>query len=219
MLKRSQVRPHSSQKQLNRPAVLRNVMRVLLVKGFADTSMTDLTKAASMNRRSLYKAFGTKEEIVGAAIRFCAESEACLAHEPLRMSHSGKEAISCMLEENVRLCGRWPRVRGCLFTLNAFIIPTQDPGLQEFLSEQRRSLQKPVRDRVAQSVVEGELPEDTNVDAVANLCLAVLGGLTFRVIDGTPKGLLLRSIELFVNGLGFSSQKSLVRRASKAQAD
>jgi hypothetical protein len=60
---------------------------------------------------------------------------------------------------------------------------------------------------MAQSVIEGELPEDTNVDAVANLCLPVSGGLTFRVIDGSPKGLLFRSIELFVNGLGFFPQK------------
>jgi AcrR family transcriptional regulator len=193
-------------------------MRLLVVKGFADTSMTDLTKAAGMNQRRLYKAFGTKDEIVSAAIRFCAESEACLAHEPLRTSHSGKEAISCMLEENVRLCGRWPRVRGCLFALNAFIIPTQDGSLQEFLSDRRRSLEKRVHDRVTQSVIEGELPEDTKVDAVANLCLAVLGGLTFRVIDGTPKGLLFRSIELFVNGLGFSPQKSRVRRTLKRGA-
>ena len=217
MSNQSQMRLNPNSRAVNRPVVLRNVMRLVSVKGFADTSVADLIKAAGMNQRSLYKSFGRKDEIVGAAIRLSAEIEAGLAQEPLRTSHTGREAILCMLEENVRLCGQWPRVCGCLFTLNAFILPAKDTTLQDFLSEQRRSLVERLRARLVQSVNEGELPENTNPDAAANLCLAVLGGLTFRVIDGTPKALLFRSIELFVNALGFSQQQSLLPSVPKAR--
>ena len=215
MMPNRQLAANPDRKELNRAAILRNVMKVLLVKGFADTSITDLAKAAGTNPGSLYRMLGTKADIAAAAIRCCAESEACLAREPLRTSPTGREAISSMLEENVRLCGRWPKFRGCLFTLNAFITPAKHTGMQEFLTERRRSLAKHVRARLSQAVVEGELPKGTNVDAVANLCITVLGGITFRVLDGTPKALLFRSIELFVNALGFSSDKSIVRRSSK----
>ena len=37
------------------------------------------------------------------AIRFCADTEACLAQEPLHVSRTGREAILAMLEGNVRL--------------------------------------------------------------------------------------------------------------------
>jgi len=198
---------------VERPVVLRKVMEVLSVKGFAKASIADLKSAAGLGYRTLHKTFGTRDEILRAAIQFCADSEAALAQEPLRVSPSGKEAILSMLEENVRLRRHWPRYCGCLFTFNAFIVPPEEGDLQDFLAERRRSLSKQIRSRLAQSVNEGELPEDTNCEALANLCLAVLGGLNLRVLDGAPAMLLFRSIEIFVNALGFTQR----RRASRTR--
>jgi AcrR family transcriptional regulator len=75
-------------------------MEILSAKGFANTSMADLTSAAGLARSILYKASGTRDEILRAAIRFCADTEASLAHEPLRVSSTGREAILAMFEEN-----------------------------------------------------------------------------------------------------------------------
>ena len=198
---------------VERPVVLRKVMEVLSVKGFAKASIADLKSAAGLGYRTLHKTFGNRDEILRAAIQFCADSEAALAQEPLRVSPSGKEAFLSMLEENVRLRRHWPRYCGCLFTFNAFIVPPEEGDLQDFLAERRRSLSKQIRSRLAQSVNEGELPEDTNCEALANLCLAVLGGLNLRVLDGAPAMLLFRSIEIFVNALGFTQR----RRASRTR--
>jgi len=89
-------------------------------------------------------------------------------------------------------------------------------GLQDFLAEKRRSLSKHLRSRLAQSVTEGELPEGANCEALANLCLTPLSGLTFRVLDGAPPSLLFRSIELFVNALGFkTSRRQATSRAAR----
>jgi AcrR family transcriptional regulator len=203
---------------VDRPVVLRKVMEVLSVKGFAKASIADLTSAAGLGYRSLHRAFGTRDEILRAAIQFCADSEASLAQEPLRVSPSGKEAILSMLEENVRLRRHWPRYCGCLFTFNAFIVPPEENDLQDFLTERRRSLSKQIRSRLTQSVTEGELPEDTNCEALANLCLAVLGGLNLRVLDGAPAVLLFRSIEIFVNALGFTQGRRASRTRSRTLA-
>jgi AcrR family transcriptional regulator len=205
---------------VDRPVVLRKVMEVLSVKGFAKASIADLTSAAGLDYRALHKTFGRRDEILRAAIQFCADSEASLAQEPLRVSPSGKEAILAMLEENVRLRRHWPRYCGCLFTFNAFIVPPEEDDLQDFLAERRRSLSKQIRSRLTQSVTEGELPEDTNCEAVANLCLAVLGGLNLRILDGAPAVLLFRSIEIFVNALGFTQGRgaSSVRSRNLAKS-
>jgi hypothetical protein len=75
--------------------------------------------------------------------------------------------------------------------------------------------------RLTQSVNEGELPDDTNCEALANLCLAVLGGLHLRVLDGAPALLLFRSIDIFVNALGFTQGRrapsARVRTPAKSQ--
>jgi AcrR family transcriptional regulator len=196
---------------VDQQVVLRKVMEVLSVKGFAQASMADLTSAVGVGSSALRKTFGRRDDILRAAIQFCADTEVCLARESLRVSPTGREAILAMLEENVRLCRHWPASSGCLFTLNAFVIPPQDSDLQEFLTEKRRSLLKQIRSRLARSVAEGELPKSTNCETLANLCLTVLTGLTFRVLDGAPPGLLFRSIELFVNALGFAAHRRVRR--------
>jgi AcrR family transcriptional regulator len=212
MANRIETRPQQRGDPVDRSAALRKVMEVLSVKGFANTSIADLASAAGVGNDALHKAFGAREEILRAAIRFCADAEASLAHEPLRVSPTGREAILSLLEENVRLRRRWPKYCGCLFTFNAFIVPPEDAGLHEFLTERRRSLSKHIRLRLTQSVSEGELPERTNCEALANLCLTLLSGLMIRALDGTPPGPLFRSVELFVNAVGFEPRRQLIRR-------
>jgi AcrR family transcriptional regulator len=212
MANKTRARPRQGGNNLDRPVVLRKVMEVLSAKGFAQASIADLKSAVGPAYGALRKAFGTRDEILRAAIRFCADTEACLAQEPLRVSPTGKEAILAMLEENVRLRRHWPRYCGCLFTFNAFIVPPEDADLQDFLTEKRRSLSKHIRSRLAQSVSEGELPKGTNCETLANLCVTLLSGLTFRILDGAPPGLLFRSIGLFVAALG-----SRVRRTTLAK--
>jgi AcrR family transcriptional regulator len=208
MANRTESRPRQRADAVDRPAVLRKVMEVLSVKGFAQASIEDLVSAAGVGYGALHEVFGTRDEILRAAIQFCADSEASLAHEPLCASSTGRGAILSMLEENVRLRGHWPKSCGCLFTLNSLVIPPTDVDLQDFLAEKRRSLLKQIRSRLAQSVSEGELPESTNCAVLANLCLTVLSGLTFRVLAGAPPRILFRCIQLFVETLGFTRRRS-----------
>ena len=216
MANKTETRPRPGADTVDRSAALRNVMEVLSAKGFAKASTADLKSAVGPGYGALHKAFGTRDEILRAAIRFCADTEACLAQEPLRVSPTGREAILAMLEENVRLRRHWPRYCGCLFTFTAFIIPPEDADLQDFLAEKRRSLSKHIRARIARSVREGELPEDANCEALAHLCLTLLSGLTFRVMDGAPPSLLFRSIGLFVDALGFRVRRTnLAKKARK----
>jgi AcrR family transcriptional regulator len=215
MANKTETRPRQGADAVDRSSALRNVMEVLSAKGFAKASTADLKSAVGPGYGALHKAFGTRDEILRAAIRFCADAEACLAQEPLRVSPTGREAILAMLEENVRLRRHWPRYCGCLFTFTAFI-PPEDADLQDFLAEKRRSLSKHIRARFARSVREGELPEDANCEALANLCLTLLSGLTFRVMDGAPPSLLFRSIGLFVDALGFRVRRTnLSKKARK----
>jgi AcrR family transcriptional regulator len=146
--------PQQGGDAMDRIVVLRNVMEILSVKDLAKASTAGLTSATGIGYSALHKAFGTKDDVLRAAIKSCVETEAFLPHEPLRASPTGREAILSMLEENVRLRRHWLKACGCLFTLNTFVIPTEDVDLQEFLSESSRTLLKQIRSRLAQSVSE-----------------------------------------------------------------
>ena len=207
MANKTETRPRQGGNAVNRPVVLRKVMEVLSVKGFTKASIPDLTSATGLDHSTLRDLFGARDDILRAAIQFCADTEASLAQEPLRVSATGKEAILSMLEENVRLRRHWTRHCGCLFSFNAFVIPPEDTELQDFLTERRRSLAKQIRSRLVQAVADGELQKGVNCEVLANLCLTLLSGITFRVLDGAPPGLLFRSLELFVTAIGFTPRR------------
>jgi AcrR family transcriptional regulator len=207
MANNTETRLQHSGTALSPSVVLRQVMEVLSLKGFAKASIADLTTAVGVEYGTLRKAFGTRHQILRAAIQFCADTEASLAQEPLRVSPTGREAILSILQENVRLRRHWPKYCGCLFTINAFVIPPEEADLRDLLTEKRRSLSKQIRSRLVRSVTEGELPRDTNPEVLANLCFTLLSGLAVRVLDGAPPHLLFRSIELFVNAIGFGPRR------------
>jgi AcrR family transcriptional regulator len=209
MANKTETRRRQGAKAVDRSLVLRKVMKVLSVKGFARASVADLTSAAGVDYRTLHKTFGARDQILRAAIQFCADTEASLAEEPLLIAPTGREAILSMLEENIRLLRHWPKYCGCLFAFNAFVIPPEDADLHDFLTQKRRSLFKKIRSRLVQSVTEGELPKDAKCEVIANLCLTVLSGLTFRVLDGASESLLFRSLDLFVNALGFAPRPGM----------
>lgn len=116
MANRIATRPQQRGNAMDRSVVLRKVMEVLAVKGFANVSIADLTSAAGVGPSTLQKAFGTRDEILRAAIQCCVDSAASLAHEPLHISPTGREAILSMLQENIRLRRHGPRYCCCLFT-------------------------------------------------------------------------------------------------------
>ena len=198
---------------VDRPAVLRKIVDLLSVKGFANVSMAELTTAVGIGRSALQKAFGSREEILRAAIFHCADTEACLAYEPLSVCSSAREAIRAMLEESIRLHTYWPRSCDCLFTSNSFIAPPNDAELHKFIGTKRSLVFKRIRSRLIQAVNEGELPEKTNCEALAGLCVIVLSGITVRVVEGAPSAVLFRSVDLFVDTLGFRDR---IRRAESS---
>jgi AcrR family transcriptional regulator len=93
MANQNETRPREGGSAVDRSDVLSKVMEVLPVKGFAKATTADLTSGAGLGYRRLREAFGTREEVIRAAIRFFADAEASLAHEPLRISPTGKEAF------------------------------------------------------------------------------------------------------------------------------
>jgi hypothetical protein len=64
-------------------------------------------------------------------------------------------------------------------------------------------------------VREGELPRGANCEALANLCITVLSGLTFRVLEGASPGVLFRSIGLFVDALGFTMRRTNLAKKAR----
>jgi AcrR family transcriptional regulator len=71
-------------------------MKVLSVKGCAKASIADRTRTAGIGYDTVYKEFGTKDDMLRAAMQCCAAIEASRAHEPLGTLTTGRAAIGAM---------------------------------------------------------------------------------------------------------------------------
>ena len=63
-------RPRGRPRGFEPDEVLQRVRAVFLEKGFAGASLDELSEAAGLNRPSLYAAFGDKEQLYIATLRF-----------------------------------------------------------------------------------------------------------------------------------------------------
>ena len=187
MANKTETRPRQGADAVDRSAVLRKVMEVLSAKGFAKASIADLKSAVGPAYGALHKAFGTRDEILRAA-------------DPVlrrQRRHAWPRSL-CVYRRRAekpfwrcwkRMCGYAGTGRDTVAassrsTLLSFL--QTRPNCRTYLTEKRHSLSKHIRARFARSVREGELPEGANCEALANLCLTLLSGLTFRVLDGAP---------------------------------
>jgi len=102
-------------KSYDQQQVLKKVMMQFWQTGFAETSLSDLEAATSLNRYSLYKGFGDKEALFEMALEYYQQHIIARMLAPLTQSKpSVKVLADYFLELNVLLKGKFGKF-GCLF--------------------------------------------------------------------------------------------------------
>ena len=180
-------------------------MHVFWTKGYSDASTADLTHAMGISAPSLYAAFGSKENLFREAVELYDSKEGGRALEALHEEKACKEAVRAMLREYVNVFTSFPERRGCLMILGTVTVPNANSELQDIFRQKRLGAQKKIAARLRKAVREGELDAHADVAAIAHLCLTVGNGLTVQILDGVARPALFRSIDLFVDTLGFTS--------------
>jgi TetR/AcrR family transcriptional repressor of nem operon len=177
-------------RQFDPDAVAEALLAVFWSRGYARTSLDELSDATGLQRGSLYAAYADKEEMFRAAARrYVAQLAAAIATEK-----RGLDGAQHVLDTVVRLTVRDPARRGCLI-LNA--IP-ESHGLSAQTREQLhaalRSMQALLRARLreAQAAAGTDLDLDPLVAMLfaASVAIRVLGraGHDRKFLQNISKG-------------------------------
>jgi AcrR family transcriptional regulator len=209
-------RPRGRPRTFDRDAALRRALEIFWAKGFDGCSMSDLVDAMGINSPSIYAAFGSKENLFLEAVDLYAVSEGAITGQALREHANGREAIRAVLERNVEMLMQAAVPRGCMVVLGTVNISAEHRELHASLQKRRQQIGKMIRQRLAQSLAEGELAEATDIGALATLCGTVLSGLSVQARDGVSQKALFDAINAFVSTLPFidSSKKPRTRAGS-----
>lgn len=176
----------------DRDAALAEATRLFWRKGYAATSVSDLTEAMGIGSPSLYAAFGSKEELYAEALRHFGERFEALTWGNFRAAATAREAVAALLMDSAAAltgsCGQNDPL-GCMVTLSA-VGSEGHAELGERVRAARALAVTRVEERLARAVVEGELAADSDIPGLARFVVAVQNGMSILARDGASRAAL-----------------------------
>lgn len=186
----------------DREAALRAAMRLFWSKGYAATSISDLTEAMGIGSPSLYAAFGSKEALYTESIRFYGTERGPLVWGRFGEAGTAREALDAFLMDSAVALTRTGRAgdpSGCMVTLSA-VASEGCTKLGRLVQGLRAEALAVIAARLDRAVSEGELPETLDREGVARFFLAVQGGMSIQARDGASRAELERAARAAMAG-------------------
>lgn len=182
-------KPRGRPRGFDRDAALEAATLLFWRKGYAATSISDLTKAMGIGAPSLYAAFRSKEALYEEALRFYSERYGPLIWRRFRAAETAREAVEAYLIDSAASlpCDvARPEPAGCMVMLSAVGSEgTATLGCQ--VKAMRESVVGLIEARLDRAAQEGELPHGLDRAALARFVVAVQGGMALQARDGaTP---------------------------------
>jgi Transcriptional regulator len=177
---RGKGRPRS----FDRDAALLRALDVFWRRGYEPASITELCKTMGINAPSLYAAFGNKAKLFLEAVLFY---EKTYWEAPVKKFMSEPDlyqGIDDFFREAARIFLSPDSPCGCMVVLAAINISDDAEEVIETIQELRLATKKMFAKRFEQGILDGQLPRDTNVAAMAGAFNTMLEGLSIQARDG-----------------------------------
>lgn len=169
----------------DRDQALQTAMRLFWAKGYADTSMADLTAALGISSPSLYAAFGDKQALFREAVRLYETTEGARLWAPMQdPTLTARQAVEALLLATADAGRRPDAPTGCLVVLSGAHPDVLPQAACAELAEIRRASMNALQARLLRAREAGELAPDADVAAMAAFYATVHSGMAFRARDG-----------------------------------
>jgi AcrR family transcriptional regulator len=180
-------RAFDDEKALNR------AMQVFWRKGYLGTSLSDLTEAMGINRPSLYAAFGNKKSLFRKALARYAKGPSSYLSDALQ-EPTARAVVERLLRGVVDLLTDPRTPTTCLWVHGA--LSCGDDSLRDEFAAQRAAGLAELRTRFKRAVADGDLPQDSDSETLAQYVQTVNFGLTVQASTGAARKELLRIVEI-----------------------
>lgn len=172
---------------------LDRAMQVFWRKGYLGTSLSDLTEAMGINRPSLYAAFGNKESLFRKVLDRYSKGPSNYLTESL-LEPTARAVVEQIFQGVVNLLSDSQTPTTCLWVHGALSCG-DDPLREEFFAQRAVGLSM-LSERFKRAIAEGDLPVDTDAEALAKYVQTVNFGLTVQSSTGATRNELLQIVEI-----------------------
>ena len=168
-----------STSQEHRGRLLRGMAAAVAVKGYADTTIADIVREASVSRRTFYEHFHDKAECLIALYEAASRNALRVLREAIDPSHGWEEQVERAIRAYLECLASNPLLLRTLFV--------EMLGLGAEGLEVRRKMQRELADFLLQLVNAG-VPRETAM--APEIAMAVIGGMHELVLQAIEDGKL-----------------------------
>lgn len=174
-------------------------MELFWEKGYAATSISDLTTIMGIQRPSLYATFGDKEKLFEAALRKYTNLHATLIRTKLQSTTSVKEAFRNLFEELIEEEYKNKVSKGC-FCINTIVeLAPHDEKIEIHTREHEMYLSVIFQETLLKGIKSGEIESNQDVKALAQTLVVALIGITVLLKYHPERSFIDKSVNLILS--------------------
>jgi AcrR family transcriptional regulator len=190
--KRARGRP----KTFDRSVALDQAMKLFWERGYIGTSFDDLIGAMGISPSSFYNTFGSKERLYQeAAEAYAAQSREWFSGV-LGAATDTRTAFHRLLIKGAQELTRDDQPVGCMISLACIQVPPALDSVRQMMADYRCGAEAAMAARIQRGIDEGDVPDSTNVQALAAFYSALSRGMAVLARDGATRDRLLEIVEI-----------------------
>jgi TetR/AcrR family transcriptional regulator, copper-responsive repressor len=182
-------------REFDRGAALDRAMRLFWANGFEATSINDLTETMGITPPSLYAAFGDKKRLFLESVDLYQSGPGGFAQKALTEEPTAKRAVYRLLMDGITSFSDPSQPAGCMVVLAATNCTSEAKDVLVELAARRKAGETAIRNRLAKGQMDGDVPENADIEVLAGLVVTTLNGLSIKARDGAEKSQLVAIVE------------------------
>jgi AcrR family transcriptional regulator len=213
--KRGRGRPST----FDRPAVLREAMKLFWENGYEGTSFEDLISKMRISPSSFYNAFGSKERLYREATEcFMDDAQKWVQGALSQDGATTREAFAHLLKSAAIEFTREDVPRGCMISLSGTHQAPDLVPIRDMMVKHRAASEIYLAKRIRKGIRDGDMPSDINIGALAAFVNALVRGLAVQARDGASREKLLEigrvAMEAWPGARTLQRQDPRIRRSA-----
>jgi len=172
----------------DRAAALNVAMKLFWERGYEGTSFDELIGAMGISASSFYNSFGNKEQLYREATEAYLQSSGCWLLGILNdETVDTRTTFARLFAATAREFTRNDLPLGCMISLAGTHVPPGLKSMQKLMAEHRAESEAAFAERIRKGIADGDVPKNTDVDALAAYYSALARGLAVQARDGASR--------------------------------
>ena len=156
--------------------IITKALPIFNTKGYSATSLSDITGATGITKGAIYGNFKNKDEVALAAFELAVSTITSLLAERIKAATNAPDKLKAIVDYYEEYIQNSPIPGGCPVLNTSVEADDNHPELRMRVVRTIAYLRDSIKKILHRGVVEGQIKEDTDIDALSTFFFATIEG-------------------------------------------